>query len=277
MMSKLETSVRVRAARCYSFDRAVYDRAARIRRAIGINTSISIESNVGDSLPFNGDFKALLPGWSFLVQSDLGISATGSVVDSWTDQQGGIVGTSPTGAQKPIVIAGPNGRPAIQSVSGQNTSVAFAFAMAAPAAGTVAHWVYAVFRQDAWTLNSALFGSPGSEFVLRVLQFDSTPKIGQAQTTSVSGTAIGTYGRMIAYWGSLGSDFIRYGANTSTTANVGNVGNTSITLFNQLNALPSRLSLCMFGVRPIAAIPTAPQLAALDAAVTSYYGAGVEI
>lgn len=221
---------------------------------------------------FAGDFIGLLPGWSFLVQSDRGLSLTGSVVDSWTDQAGGLVGTSPTGAQKPVVIAGPGTKQAIQSVSGQNSSVAFAYAMPAPDATPA--WVYAVFRQDAWSLNGALFGSPGAEFTMRILQFSASPQISLAQEVSLSGgTAVGTYGRMIAFW-QLGTDSLRYGA-ASTTGAATSVGNSSITIFNQLNSLPMRASLCLFGIRT--GQPSAPQIALLDAAVASYYGPTVEL
>lgn len=265
------------ARRCYSFDRRVYDRADQARRAIGIGgPSIGLDAAdvVGGAAPFTGDFKSLVPGWDFLIDGHHGVSTTGSVVDSWTDQVSGLVGTAPTGTQKPITVTGPNGRTAVKSVSGQNTSVAFAYAMPAPI--TRMTFAYAVFRQDAWTANSALFGSPGAEFSLRVLQFNSSPRVALAQNVPVDGTAVGSYGVLIIhFYGQAPGDSIKYGSAAAASGLVNNVGNSALTVFNQLNALPSEATLCLLGFRTTPM--TAPQIATMNAGVTTYYGAGVDL
>jgi hypothetical protein len=202
-----------------------------------------------------------------------------SPVDSWFDASGNGFDLSAAGAAQPTWSAtgGPNGQPSVlfDGVDDHLENLV----LDRPAPGTSPTFFWAVLRQVTWTPLDVLFGL-GTSGSFIVVDLAGSPNIGQQNPNGPvnvhGGLTLNTYRRLEAYFSDSASDYLKAGATAATTG--ANAGNTDPAAGIQLGANGSlssfgNIEVCEFWVFNVE--PSAPQKAALDAYVTSRYGAGL--
>jgi hypothetical protein len=203
----------------------------------------------------------------------------GATVSQWTDQSGnGRHLTQGTTANQPLynVVGGPNATPSLLFDGTDDVLINATIDRAIPS--TEITYVWLVFRQVTWVSTRRIFGFGTASNTVCAIQNSATPQIAQADSTIVNGNtalAINTYGRGIFYFSGSTSDFIKLIATTVTGASAG-VLNPAVgfklgasgatTLFGRIEVVEGFISN---------ALPTGAQETALDAYVTSRYGAGL--
>jgi hypothetical protein len=202
----------------------------------------------------------------------------GATVSQWTDQSGnGRHLTQGTPANQPLysVAGGPNATPSI-FFDGTTVLVNATIDRAIPNIEITYMWL--VFRQVTWVSTRRVFGFGTASNTMCAIQNSATPQIAQADSTIINGNtalAVNTYGRGIFYFSGSTSDFVKLIATTVTGASAG-VLNPAVgfklgasgatTLFGRIEVVEGFISNVL---------PTGAQETALDAYVTSRYGAGL--
>jgi hypothetical protein len=198
-----------------------------------------------------------------------------SPVGLWDDSSGNgfdLTATEPTWN----ATGGPNSQPSVL-FDGIN-DIAENLLLDLPAPGTTPTFYWAVIRQVSWTPLDILFGAAGG---LLIRQFAGSPNIGQQNPTGPvnahGGLTVNTFLRLESYFSNSVSDYIKAGSAIASTG--ANAGNTDPTAGFALGNLPSagsdwaNIEVCEFWIFNV--LPSTTQKAALDAYVTSRYGAGL--
>ncbi len=208
--------------------------------------------------------------------ADTGVT-TATGVSAWADQSGAARNaTQATTASEPALQTGSlNGRAAVV-FDGVDDFLQVAYIPPAP--GTTPSWYWAVFNTVTSAVAATIFGSTNTNRH-RLYWANST------LMTSNCGTAGTNVARSTGQW-YRGECFF----NNSTTdyKKIGSTGDTGVILGNNPgfngftlgagSSVPANccnVAVACFGAW--AGMPTAGEIAALDAWVTAYYGAGVEI
>ncbi len=211
-------------------------------------------------------------------RSDI-VVLNGATVSQWTDQSGnGRHLTQGTAANQPTYNAtgGPNSTPSILFDATNDVLVNAAIDRNVPS--TAITFVWMVFRQVTWTSTRRLFGFGTANNTICAIQNSATPQIAQADTTIVNSNtalAVNTYGRGEFYFSGSVNDYIKLIATTVSGASAG-VTNPAAGF-----KLGASGATTLFGNLEIAeaaifdTLPNAAQITALNAYVTSRYGAGL--
>ena len=279
----------VQAVRAYSFDRKVYDRS---RRAIGIGIGLSLGTAQGTGAAGGTNFATLLDSLTSAgstvgyYRSDLGLSTTGSVVNTWANQStsankfGNCVEGS-AGVGIGSVTAGVGGKAGVASNAttqyGKITTVPSP--LVAPA--TTPLNMYIVARSTALpSANSILVGNSGFNFTIVQLPSSLTVEMynGAAQATALVTNA---WARARASFTGTTSDEIKWGsaaAVTGTSCLNNPSGTLSMGVFaaeNGGNVSPWEIALLLLSTASAASFKAAAPT--LDAAVTAFYGGTVSV
>lgn len=199
---------------------------------------------------------------------------------SWDDKTGNLLPwTNAIAASGPTLTASDvtlNNRPTLTFVAASSQSCDNALTRPAPL--TTPTFIWAVVKTNTWTSNRVYFQDTVGANRFAVNMTGVTPAITMLNTTSVNsntGLTVGAWKRMeVGFTGST-NDYIKVGSTSSTGVSAGNnaslgarrmAGNTPLSAFSSFSIAEILIA---------SAIPTAPQLAQLDAYVTSVYGAGL--
>jgi hypothetical protein len=207
------------------------------------------------------------------------VTLNGATVSAWPDLTGnGRDFAQVVAGSQPLYNAagGPNATPSLLFDGVDDVLVNTNIDRAAPSTAVSFFWI--VFRQVTWTSTDRIFGCGTTNNAICAIQNSATPQIAQADTTIVNGNtalAVNTYGRGEFYFSGTVADYIKLIATTVTGASAG-VGNPAAgfklgasgatTLFSNVEVA----EMAIFDV-----LPSGAQIAALDAYVTSRYGAGL--
>lgn len=219
----------------------------------------------------------------FYLIADLGITI-GTGVVAWANQ-------GPTGVNGDLSQATGPLQPALSAaaLSGKNTVVfdgaddfmTFA-ALDLPDPDITPTWFWIVFRQITWTIADAVFGAGGTTN-MRLFQGSSVSGnmrisngISGAENT---GAPIGSFVRAEALFGNTATDYLKLGSSLGAAAAAGGnnpvLGQFVLGAYTIAGVGAANIELAAIGAWN--AKPTGPELAALDAWVTGYYGAGVAV
>lgn len=218
----------------------------------------------------------------FFLSADLGVTI-GTGVSLWENQ-------GPTGATGDASQATGGSQPALQSaaLNGKNTLLfdgaddflLFA-ALDLPDPDITDIWFGFVFRQKTWTVNDSVYGA-NSTTALRLFQVTGSPAMRQNNGLAGndnSGAAVDTWVRGEALYGSTAADYLKLGSTSSTPTSAGGnnpaAGVFTLGAHTTLGAGASHIEVATFAAWE--GKPSAGELTALDAWVTSYYGAGVVV
>ena len=219
----------------------------------------------------------------FYLVGDLGIT-TGTGVAAWANQgPTGATGdaSQATGSLQPAYVsAGLNGKSYV-SADGADDFMTFA-ALDIQDPDISAIWMWFVFRQRAWVVNTSLFGANATTF-MRILQGASASPVMRMNNgvagAENNGAAINSWVRGEALWSNTAADYLKLGSVTGATAAAGgnNPSAGLFTLFCHLITGAGAIAADMAAFGAWQGNPTAPEKSALSAWVTGYYGAGVGV
>lgn len=218
-------------------------------------------------------FGANLLQW---VRSDLGITI-GTGVSAWADQSGnGKHYTQAVGAAQPsysAIDATLNNRP---SLTFDGVTQSLTSSLTLPAPGTTPTFIWLVLKQIVWgnfrpIVGNANDGAPR----FRMKPLTATPSLTQSNAADVNpntALAVGVWGRgELAYQNTV-ADWLKLIATKVSGGSAGNsAGDGVVTISGSGFANNCGIAEVFYA----SAIPTVPQLAALDAYCTSLYGAGL--
>lgn len=206
-------------------------------------------------------------------------SLTASPVASWPDASGNGFALTAAGAARPTwnATGGPNSQP---SVLFDGTDDYMTVAIDLPAPATTPTFIWAVMRQITWNTGDRIFNADtGGGSRIALFQNSATPQIAQANNATVnshSSLTLNTYMRLEVFFSGSTSDYIKAGSAAATTgASAGNIDPTGpFELGGSVSAGTwANTEWCLLAI--FRALPTAAQKAALDAYVTSRFGAGL--
>lgn len=225
----------------------------------------------------------------FWLVADMGIT-TGTGVVGWANQ-------GPTGAtadasqatgslQPALVSAGLNSKNYV-SADGVDDFLQLA-ALDIQDPDIFPTWMFFVFRQRAWTVNTSLFGANATTFMRLLQGASASPMLRMNNAVAGAennGAAINTWTRGEASWANQATDYLKLGSVTGAAAASGgnNPSAGLFTLFAHTIAGAGAIAadIAAFGAwtsnSSSPADPTAGEKAALSAWVTGYYGAGVAV
>lgn len=209
-------------------------------------------------------------------RSDLGITI-GTGVSAWHGQVLGADLLQATGGAQPTYNAagGPNGTPSLQFDGVDDDLRNATIARAAP--GTTPAVIWAIVRQLAWTSTEQIFADASANaFSLR--QVTGSPTVNQnnaANANSNAAAVINTWVRLQAHFSNSVNDRLLIIATAVTGASAGNNAGTGprIAVNPGAGTLWANIELCELAL--FNANPAGAQITALDAYVTSRYGAGL--
>jgi hypothetical protein len=213
----------------------------------------------------------------FYLIADLGVTVvTGASL--WADQSGNGNNAvqANTGLQPAYNIADSNFGSRNSLTSSNNAAMTMTWDPPVP--GTTPVWFWVILRQ-----RSSLSGRyimAGGNGILAISQASGGVNIRQSNTTQVNvngGATIGVATRVETSFTNSTSDYVKAGSTSVTGANAGNSDAPSFVLFARSNASTTSSDVDIAAVGAWNGEPTSGEKAALDAWVTSYYGAGVQV
>lgn len=209
------------------------------------------------------------------VRADVGITKDGSNrISEWKDQFAGRHYTQGTGANQPLFLPtdGPNGTAAVQ-IDGAARFLQASLAL--PPGGVFPVFIWAVIRQDAFTIGNRLISDSTSSKFLLYQHANGSPTMAMYDNVIVNpntAAAIGSWVRAEVAFTNSSADYLKLGSTNSTGANAGSgVGPGDVRLGDASIAARGSIAEVLY----LNALPTANEKTALDAYVTSRYGAGL--
>lgn len=212
----------------------------------------------------------------FYLNGDLGITI-GTGVSAWADQTvNGRNAVQATAGNQPTYNASGLGGRGTVTFDGVDDVLVMSYIPPAP--GTTASWYWIVFNTIVSATSCRIFAS--SATTRHTLFWNPTTTILMNNTTSVNSML---QPRNVWYRGEVSltnstSDYLKIGSTSVTGANAGNNAGTvnfCIGAATSTPTFPSNTAIAAIGAWN--GEPTSGEKAALDAWVTSYYGAGVSV
>lgn len=211
--------------------------------------------------------------------ADLGVTDPGTL--TWADQSGNSVDyTQGTAANKPTLVTGISAigsRAAFDADGSNDTLVNTGFNLA------TGNWILAVFLQDTWTLNDALYGANGTSNRYVISQgagVGDSPSLQLRSNTAATpnnvGAPLDTWTRAQALCVNSTSAYLKLAGTTQTGVAPGSgFGSTGRAIFSQsgtnfFDGMCALLVVC-------ATEPSAGVKADADDWIAEYYGGGVAI
>lgn len=211
------------------------------------------------------------------VRADLGVTLNGSDVSAWADQSGnGHDYAQGTASAQPAFQAagGPNSQPCIEFDGVDELLVNTTLDLPAP--GTTPTLIWLIMRTVTWTGGRAIVGSDAS-FGCELRFANATPDVSAYNGVDnlSSDLPVATWGRVQGFFNNATTDYTRAIAGAKATGN--NAGNTNPGLGRRIGrGNPSGFANFLLAEYFIAnRDTTALEDTALDAYVTSRYGAGL--
>jgi hypothetical protein len=210
-------------------------------------------------------------------QTDLGVTQSGGTMSVWADQTGNGNVINGAGTTLPgYTASGLNGFPTISLVAA-NQNALNNTTLTLPTPGTAPTFYWFVFRQDVWASNRIIISATGTTR-LSILQNTATPQIGMQNTTVSnlnSGAPVSSWARGACKFTGSTSDYLKLGASKITGASAGNSAPSAGFFLGRNNGTSAWTSFSIAALLICQGEPNTSELAALDSAVTSKYGAGV--
>jgi hypothetical protein len=248
-----------------------------VTRALGIGIYPGRVTSAGAAPP--PSTPATILGANLLVwlRSDLGVTESGGVVSTWADQSGnGHNFTQGTAANRPAYNAtgGPNSTPSILFDGANDGLINSTLNLPAPATTPTFFWL--IFRQVTWTNTDRVFSAATGMFLGQNSASPGLRPVNAANGTLNNSLPINTYTRGEVFFNEDTTDYSKFGGAAAATG--ADCGNTDPAIGLGIGSatgggLPSNIEVCEFVVANV--LPSAGQLSALDAYVTSRYGAGL--
>lgn len=245
------------------------------RRALGSN--VRVPEIGGGAAAFTGTPDTILVTMLQWVRADLGVTIdTG--VSVWADQSGnGADYAQATGTAQPAVTVADVSLNGQDTITFDGTSDFLAATLALPAPGTTPTFIWAILRQNAWTITRNIFSDTTATRLL-IFQQTAEPGITMASTTQVNNNtavAVGAWCRLACQFQNSTSDYLKLAATSVTGASANNFaggGGRRIAINSTGSAF---CSMSLAELIYFAGVPTAGQLADMDLYATARYGAGL--
>ena len=205
-------------------------------------------------------------------RADLG--NTIAVDGNWVGQVAAVTWAQGTpGARATQSASGGPNSTAMMTLDGTDDNFTCVLVRAAPATTPAIIWL--IMKQLSWTANEAIVNDASATFA--ILQRTASPQLAMSAGAIVNlngGAAVGSWTRVQAAFGNAGTDELLCGATSVTGAGAGNTAGTA----PRLGMNGAGTAFGNFALAEVAffnAKPSAGQKTALDAYVTSRYGAGL--
>lgn len=247
---------------------------ALLRRSLGRRFIRKPSGIVAPSTPLTIITSVTVAQW---VRGDLGVTL-GTGVATWADQSGNARDfTQGTGSAQPIYAASD------ATLNNQPTLTCDGIAMfmdstwSRPAPGTTPQWIWAIIKQNAWTVSHQLIADKtANRFML--VQAGASPTLNaRSNGTGNSSTAlaVGVWGRAESYHAASTDDYLQL-ISTKVGGTSGGAGGTGTGTRIGVNAGGT-----LFGSMAIAelviamGLPTPGEIANMNSYATYRYGAGL--
>lgn len=201
-----------------------------------------------------------------------------ATIATWADQSGAALDyTQATAGLQPVMLkaGGANSTQAMQFDGVDDELYNAAFDLPAP--GTTPTYIFAVLRQDTWTINAGIVaGSAAANVALA--QQASTPNIKQSDGSAVNENSAGTLGTWFRVEGGFQNttgDFLKVGATSVTGAAAGNNDPAAGRAIGTRHGSTVWSALSVAELLYLNRIPTSTERTQVDNSVTARYGAGL--
>lgn len=203
---------------------------------------------------------------------------SGAVSEMFDVSGNGFALTQAVAGSRPayVAVGGPNGNPSIL-FDGVDDRL-FNAALDLPAPGTTPTFYWAVLRQVTWTADDRFVGAGTGSNGLVLKQVGVSPAIVQADNVdanSNTGLILNTYKRIETRFGNSVADYIKAGSVSITGQNAGNIDPLATYSIGSdgPGVFFANIEVCELWIFNV--LPSALQLAQLDAYALNRYGASV--
>lgn len=204
------------------------------------------------------------------------ITESSSRVSAWVDKVGSNNYSQGTGANQPLWL--PTGGPGSKgAVHLDDTARFLDSSLTLPAPGTTPTLIYVVIKQVSYTVNRRVVMNSGDLSHL-IYCSDTTPKLrgfNAGASAATTGATIGSWARVAVYFENSTSDFIQVGATAKSSGSaLGNNTSADRRIGGDTAASPDIMYAEVLYAAPASAAAADADIAALDAYLDTYYGAG---
>lgn len=221
----------------------------------------------GTPVPLTGAATGLFMAWA--AGSALADNTWTATCAGLADQSGNLKHYSQaTASKQPTITVGLNGKVSILTDAVSKCLISTGNL---PAPGTTPYYIFAVWRQPTWTVNTVIFGrTSGSGNAL--YKASVTPDVSSNLPTDTlnSGAALGTWVDAEIKHSNSSSDTCKIGV----TIVSGNAGNNALTGIEIGSAIGGTTAFGAVELLAVAFTPNLPDWVAVRAAVSGMYGAG---